>query len=72
MKVVYYEPFKDTIDVFRLLEVIIEAVMRHHCLSDSIVSDQGSVFTSKFWSSLYYFFNIKQKLLNAFHPQTDS
>ena len=32
----------------------------------------GVAFTSKFWSSLYYFFDIKWKLTNVFHPQTDS
>ena len=35
------------------------------------MSDRGSVFTSKFWSSLCYFLGIKQKLSTAFYPQTD-
>ncbi len=38
-KMVYYKPVKVTIDVSGLAEVIIEAVMRHHGLLDSIVSD---------------------------------
>ena len=46
-------------------------VVRHHGLPDSIVSDRGSVFTSKFWSSLCYFLGIKRRLSTAFHPQTD-
>ncbi len=46
-------------------------VVRHYGLLDSIVSYQGLVFTSKFWSSLYYFLGIKQRLSTAFHPQTD-
>ena len=44
----------------------------HHRFLDPIVSNQGSVFTSKFWSSLCYFVGIQQKLSTAFHPQTDS
>ncbi len=68
---VYYEPVKVTIDALGLAEVIIEAVMLHHGLPDSIVSDWGSVFTSKFWSSLCYFLGIKRKLSTAFYPQTD-
>ena len=36
------------------------------------MSDKSLLFTSKFWSSLYYFFSIKQRLLTAFHPQTNS
>ncbi len=58
-KMVHYEPVKVTIDALGLAEVIIEAVVRHHGLSDSIVSDRSSVFTSKFWSSLCYFLGIK-------------
>ncbi len=71
MKMVHYEPVKVTIDVPVLAEVIIEAVVRHHGLPDSIVSDRGLVFTSKFWSSLCYFLGIKRKLSTAFHLQTD-
>ncbi len=69
---VHYKPVKVTIDASDLAEVIIEVVVRHHGLSDSIVSDRGSVFIAKFWSSLYYFLGIKQKLSTAFHPQIDS
>ena len=70
-KMVYYEPVKVTIDAPGLAEVILDVVVRHHDLPDSIVSDRGSLFTSKFWSSLCYFLGIKQRLSTAFHPQTD-
>ncbi len=70
-KMVYYEPVKVTIDAPALAKVIIEAVVRHHGLPDSIVSDRGSVFTSKFWSSLCHFLGIKQILSIVFHSQTD-
>ncbi len=68
---VYYEPVKVTINAPALVEVIIEAVVQHHGLPDSIVNDRDSVFTSKFWSSLCYFLGIKRKLSTAFYPQTD-
>ena len=70
-KMVHYEPVKVTIDAPGLAEVIIDMVVRHHGLPDSIVSDRGSVFTSKFWSSLCFFLGIKRRLSTAFHPQTD-
>ncbi len=47
-KMVYYEPVKVTIDAPALAKVIIKAVVWYRSLSDSIVSDQSSVFTSKF------------------------
>ena len=69
---VHYEPVKITIDAQKLAEVILDVVVRHHGLPDSIVSDRGSLFTSKFWSLLCYFLDIKKRLSIAFYPQTDS
>ena len=70
-KMVHYEPVKITIDAPGLAEVIIDVVVRHHGLPDSIITDRGSLFTSKFWSSLCYFLGIKRRLSTAFHPQTN-
>ena len=70
-KMVHYKPVKVTIDAPGLAEVIIDVVVQHHGLLDSIVTDRGSLFTSKFWSLLCYFLGIKRKLSTAFHPQTD-
>ena len=70
-KMVYYEPVQVMIDTPGLAEVILDVVVRHHGLPDLIVSDRSSVFTSKFWSSLCYFLDIKRQLSTAFYPQTD-
>ena len=70
-KIVYYKPVTVTINTPGLVEVILDVVVRHHGLPDSIVTNRGSLFTSKFWSLLYYFLDIKQRLLTAFHSQTD-
>ena len=71
MKMVHYKPVKITLDALGLAEVIIDVVVRHHGLPDLIVTDRGSLFTSKFWSSLCYFLGIKRRLSTAFHLQTD-
>ena len=68
---VYYELVKIIINASSLAEIIIDVVVRHHGLSNSVVTNKGSLFTSKFWSSLCYFFGIKRRLSTAFHPQTD-
>ena len=70
-KMVHYEPVKVIINAPGLAEIIIDVVVRHHDLPDSIISDRGAIFTSKFWSSLCYFLGIKRRLSTAFHPQTD-
>ena len=70
-KMVYYKPVKVTIDAPGLAKVIINVVMRHHSLPDSIVTNRRFFFTSKFWSLLCYFLGIKRKLSIAFYLQTD-
>ena len=70
-KMVHYKQVKVTINASGLAEVIIDVVVRHHSLPDSIVTDKGLFFISKFWSSLCYFLGVKRRLLTAFHPQTD-
>ena len=58
-KMVNYEPVKVKINVLGLTKVNIDVVLWHHGLSDLIVIDLGSEFTSKFWLLLCYFLNIK-------------
>lgn len=70
-KMVHYESVQKTLTAEGLTEVIIDTIIRHHGLPDSIVTDRGSLFTSQFWSSLCYFMSIKRRLSTAFHPQTD-
>ncbi len=47
-KIVYYEPVKVTINAPGLAEVIINVVVHHHRVPELIITDQGSLFTSKF------------------------
>ena len=69
---VHYEPIKITINALGLTEIIIDVVIRHHGLPNSIVTDKNSLFTSKFWLLLCYFLGIKCRLFTTFHPQTDN
>ena len=70
-KMVPYKPVKVTINASGLAEVIINMVVRHHNLPDSIVINRGLLFIPKFWSLLCYFLDIKQKLSTTFYPQMD-
>ena len=70
-KMVHYKPVKITLDASGLAKVIIDMVIRQHGLPDLIVTDQGFLFTSKFWSLLCYFLGIKRRFSTTFHPQTD-
>ena len=47
-KIVHYEPVKVTINTLGLAEVIIDVVVQHHGLPNSIISDRGAISTPKF------------------------
>lgn len=70
-KMIYYKTVHTTINVSGLAEEIIDIVMRHHDLPELIISDCGSLITSKFQSPLCYIFAIKYKLSTAFYLQMD-
>ena len=71
VKMFHYKSVKITINVPGLAKVIIDMVVHHHALLDSIVTNWGSLFISKFWLLLCYFLGIKCLLSIIFHPQTD-
>ena len=60
------------INTLGLTKVIIHIIICHYRVLESIVIDQGLLFISKFWSLLYYFLRIKNKLFTAFYLQTNS
>ena len=68
---VYYILIKIIFNAPRLAEVIIDMVVRHYRLLDSIITNIGSFFTSKFWLLLCYFLGIKRRLFTTFYPQTN-
>ena len=70
-KMVHYKPIKITIDTPGLAEVIIDVIVWHYGLPNLIVTDKGSLFTSKSWSLLCYFFGIKRRLSTVFYSQID-
>ena len=70
-KMIRYISIKKTIDVAQLTEIFFEEIVLRFDMSDDIVSDRGSVFTSAFWFAVCFHAKIKRRLSTAFHPQTD-
>ena len=66
----YFSTHK-TVDALKLAELFLDNIIKQYEISMNIVSDQDSVFMSKFWSSLCFYMKIKHKLSTAFHSQTD-
>ena len=70
-KMVHYKPIKITINALKLAKVIIEVIVCHHGILDSIVTNKSSFFTWKFWSLLCYFLGIKRRLFTPLNLQID-
>ena len=71
-KMVYYVTVRSDIDAPGLAAVFVQKfILAGPGIPDSIVSDQGSMFTSTFWSAVCYHLKVRRRLLTAFHPQTD-
>jgi transposase InsO family protein len=66
-----YVPCGKDIDAPELAELFLVHLNAFVGMPRRLVSDRGSLFTSKFWSSLCYYLGAKRKLSTAFHPQTD-
>ncbi len=67
---VHYKRVKVIINILGQVEVIIDVVVRHYGIPESIVLDRDLLFTSKFWSLLCYFLGIKKSYVQLFsHKQ---
>ena len=70
-KGVRYIPTTKKITAPKLEELLIEKVFLRYGAPNGAVMDQGSVFTSDFWSQVCYSMKVKRRLSTALHPQTD-
>ena len=71
-KLAKYYPVLKTITVEQFGNLFIHTVFCSFGVPSSIISNQGSIFTSTFWSALCHYLCIEQHLSTAFHLQTNS
>ena len=70
-KMALYLPIVKTITTTELADLFLNKVVRRFGAPRGIISNRGSIFTSKFWSELCFTIKIKRRLSIAFYPQTD-
>lgn len=70
-KMARYIPCLKTTTAEELATLFIKYWVKDYGLPANIISDRGSVFTSKFWSVMCFYLNIRRNLSTAFHPQSD-
>ena len=67
----YLIPCTTTITAEGLVDLFCDRIFRYHGLPETIVSDRGPQFASRFWKHLCSCLKIDLHLSTAFHPQTD-
>lgn len=70
-KAAHFIPAKETWSAEEMAKSFVKEVFRLHGLPDKIVSAQGLVFMSKFWSSVPNQLQVLQDPSTALHPQMD-
>ena len=55
---IHYKPIKIIINSLSFAKVIINIVIRYYSFLVSNITNQGPIFTLKFWSLLCYYFGI--------------
>ena len=54
-----------------MANILVKGIFTKYDKLISFVNNHGSLFTSKFWSYLYYYLSIQLGYNTAFHPQTN-
>ncbi|GKA01122.1 putative reverse transcriptase domain-containing protein [Tanacetum coccineum] len=70
-KSAHFLPIKETEKMERLTRLYLKEVGSRHEVPVSIISDQDSRFTSRFWQSLKRALGTRLDMSTAYHPQTE-
>ena len=71
-KMAHFVPCTKEITSEETAGIVMREVFRHHGLPDSIISDRGPQFVSKFWKHLFKMLKVTCNLSFGYHPQTDA
>ena len=70
-KMAHFVPCRESMNAKELANLFIQNIFRLHGLPNSIVSDRGVLFTSKFWKHLLSKLDINGNMSTSHRPQTD-
>ena len=70
-KVAHFLPVWVDITAAKLADLYAARIVVLHGVPKKIISDRGSLFTSRFWTSFQQAMGTRLNFSTAFHPQTD-
>ena len=70
-KSAHFIPVHMTYQAPNIVRVFISEIVRLHGVPKKIISDRGSVFTGRFWTSFQEALGTQLNFSTAYHPETD-
>lgn len=70
-KYAHFAPLLTKFDAWRVANVFVDTVVKHHGFPKTLISDRDPVFLSEVWENLLRLSGTKLKFSTAYHPQTD-
>ncbi|GJZ05087.1 retrotransposon-related protein [Tanacetum coccineum] len=70
-KYAHFAALPTNFNAHKVAEVFVEAVVKHHGIPKTIVSDRDPIFVSKFWTQLFKLSGTQLNHSTAYHPQMD-
>ena len=67
----HYIPTTEEVTSEQVARLFFDKIFKHHGIPDSLVSDHGTQFMSRFFKALCALIGMDQKLSTSFHLQTD-
>ncbi|WVZ14468.1 hypothetical protein V8G54_012034 [Vigna mungo] len=70
-KVVHLGALPTSYTAYKVFELFVSIIGKHHGLPKSIVADRDPIFMSRFWSNLFKFNGTLPQMSSSYHSQID-
>lgn len=70
-KYAHFAPLPTQFDAWRVANVFVDTVVKHHGFPKTLVLDRDSVFLNEVWENLLRLSGTKLQFTTAYHPQSD-
>lgn len=67
----HFLPLLHPFTACKVAQVFLNSIYKLHGMPESIVSDRGRIFTSRFWQELFKLSGTQLRMSSSYHPQTD-
>ncbi|KAL1540646.1 hypothetical protein AAHA92_24966 [Salvia divinorum] len=70
-KYAHFAPLPTRFDAWRVANLFVETVVKHHGFPKTMVSDRDPLFLNEVWEHMLRLSGTKQNFTTAYHPQSD-